>query len=332
MNTTSPPFTRLPLLIVALWAGVTTPDVQAEAFCALRDPVNTIYELFPTADGYRSNVKTVGRDARQTVLQELPLAMHFNELGRHTLYVAQKDGRTIGYVHARSEMSEWGLTEFAWAFTPNLTVSGVKIQRSRDPLMRRQSATELSTVVAGKNIAMLRVMYDESLNNNDRFLATLLASALKTIVITRTVWQDEIDVMDPVSISRSVFPSAMRFSPVQELYDARTLTMLAALDLTQSAAFDRTALVGYTIEGADGGSIGLAVHSPFDLDDPHRQLVWIVSPSGEIARVYNSHANEDDSDFGAVVGYAPESQHDCATVADIAALEIATLARRHLNK
>lgn len=81
-------------------------ETQAVAYCALRDLVNTIYTLFPEADAYRSSVKTIGRSARQAVLDQLPFKIHFNELGRHTLYMALQNGDVIGMVHARSEMTE----------------------------------------------------------------------------------------------------------------------------------------------------------------------------------------------------------------------------------
>lgn len=321
-------------LLLAWILVLCSPQTHAVAFCALRDPVNTIYELFPEADAYRSSVKTVGRDARSAVLNQLPFALHFNELGRHTLYVALQEGETVGYVHARSEMGEWGITEYAWALSPDLRIRGVKVQRSRDPVLRGKSAA-LSAIVRGKDLAALEILFKTSSDAADKQLASLASSAMKTIVITENVWADEISPVgayDTLEVSRKVFPEAIAFSRIAQLYDSKALAMLSELDLAQSPVFDRAALTAYTIQREDGATIAIAVHSPFELDHPNRQLLWIVSAEGDVELVYNRRTNRADQDFSSVVGYTPKDMKDCSTVADIAALEVSTVALRHLSE
>jgi len=50
---------RLTLGVLTFVLLVQTQSAFAVAYCALRDPVNTIYELFPEADSYRSSVQTI---------------------------------------------------------------------------------------------------------------------------------------------------------------------------------------------------------------------------------------------------------------------------------
>ena len=76
---------RLLLLLAVL---LVADDLNAQAFCALRDPQRQINVLFPEATSFRSIVRTVDEAARSEVAERLPFSLHFNELGRHTLYVA----------------------------------------------------------------------------------------------------------------------------------------------------------------------------------------------------------------------------------------------------
>lgn len=66
-----------------------TPQLQAEEFCALRDPQQGIFTLYPQqATSYRSIVRSINSSTRYQVKQQLPQnSLHFSELSRHTLYV-----------------------------------------------------------------------------------------------------------------------------------------------------------------------------------------------------------------------------------------------------
>ena len=307
------------------------PSAQAVAYCALRDPVTTIYDLFPEANSYRSNVKTVGRGAREAVLTQLPFSLHFNELGRHTLYIAQRDGQPVGFVHARSELGEWGMTEFAWALSTDLKVLGVKVQRSRDPRMRQKVDNELAARVVGKDLVALRKQFENLPSAQaDTQLATLLASAMKTLVITKAVWEDELPGLDIVGIAKQARIDADELVAIDVLYDPNVQKALNLIELQDSPVFDRTALVGYRLKKANGKAVAIAVRSPFELDNPHRRLLWVISADGEIKLVHNQLTGHADDDFASVVGYAPGHARDCSSLADLAALEMATLARHHL--
>ena len=85
-----------------------------QAYCAMRDPVTGIFKAFPQATSYRSITKTVTPDHRAAIAAELPFTLHFNELGRHTVYLAFKDRTPLGMVHVRSERGRYGLVEIGW--------------------------------------------------------------------------------------------------------------------------------------------------------------------------------------------------------------------------
>ncbi len=107
--------------------------VSANAYCSLRDPMAAIHHLYPQATDHQSIVKVVDKEARNAVSEQLPFTLHFNELGKHTLYVALDDKTPTGLIHARSELSDWGIVEIAWALNFDLSVHNFYIQRCRIP-------------------------------------------------------------------------------------------------------------------------------------------------------------------------------------------------------
>ena len=109
------------LLILQVFV-LLSESVNAVAYCSLRDPVAQIAQLYPGKTNQLSIVKTVDDKVRAEVQVALPRNdLHFSELGQHTLYIVMEGKTSLGYVHVRSEQSEWGLVEIAWAINKDLT-------------------------------------------------------------------------------------------------------------------------------------------------------------------------------------------------------------------
>ena len=88
---------------VVLVLFVLASNVLAGApYCALRDPSHQIYNMFPAATSYRSVVREVDSQARETLNEEIPFSLHNNELGEHTIYVPLEGSAPLGIVHVRS--------------------------------------------------------------------------------------------------------------------------------------------------------------------------------------------------------------------------------------
>jgi len=303
----------------------------AVAYCALRDPVNTIYSLFPEADSYRSSVQTVGREAREAVAKRLPLALHFNELGRHTLYVALQKGQPVGFVHARSEAGGWGLTEFAWAIELDLSIRTVQIQRSRDPSLRRLKPAELKGMVGGRSLDSLVEEHASRASKSNSPKRLLLASAMKTLVITETVWPDEFVAEVPLGVFSKTLPDVASVDPIKPLYDESTVGLLTANGLADSPAFQRDQLAGYRLKNSSGEPMGLAVLAPFDLESPARSLWWLVNLYGEILEVIDGELRAPSGAFRDAVGIAPSGIMNCSSLVELAALEISLVSRSHFG-
>ena len=210
------PFTKLCLLV--LLALITYPrESTAIAYCALRDPVEAIRFLFPHADSHRSVVKAVDNSARDEILKSLSFSLHFNELGKHTLYTILRAQHAIGFVHVRSELAPWGLMEVAWALSPDLTVKNFMFQRCRSRECSAQAITEILTLVADKSLQDLKAYLTEDGDalkpeiaaltkiENKAFVGAIIRSALKTIAVTSITWADEVNAVQRQKLSRAVF-------------------------------------------------------------------------------------------------------------------------------
>lgn len=188
---------KTPSILFCLLIQLTSFASHAKAFCALRDPVAQIYQLYPDADNYRSIVRTVDDNIRQQIIDRLPNhQLHHDELGRHTLYIPLRQGKPIGIVHVRSEQSRWGLVEIAWALDFDLTVVDFTFQRSRALDSKRLSREVFKQQLAGKNFAALSRYIsttDQLADANAQTLsAVVLVNGLKTLLVTELAWSTEI--------------------------------------------------------------------------------------------------------------------------------------------
>ncbi len=191
-------FPVITLIILSLWGS----HAHSVAFCALRDPVQNIYKLFPNATSYRSIVHEVNQSSQQHVKNSVPFSIHKDELGQHTLYVAMQENKALGFVHSRSEVGLWGLIEIVWAFDLHLNVVNFNFQRCRESSCDLIQSSDFVQLLKGKSVNELKSMIekedytlpDELANNEDaRTLAkTLMRSAIKTALVTEHSWRDEI--------------------------------------------------------------------------------------------------------------------------------------------
>ena len=191
-------WTALALLLTFSSASISS----GQAYCALRDPVRTLYKLFPEADSHVSIVREVSHDARQKVSDRLPFTLHSTELGTHTIYVVQRAGKAEGLVHVRSEHSDWGLVEVAWAIDPDLRIRGYEIQRCRSRHREEVESGKLADTLIGSSSAELQALIDANgaidlgglgVPTKAQPLArALIRSGLKTLEVTPVVWGADI--------------------------------------------------------------------------------------------------------------------------------------------
>ena len=182
-------------------------QLHAVAYCALRDPVHAMQLFYPGFDSYRSFLGLVGPELRSRLAESLPYDIHFNEFGKHTLYVAYRGDQAAGLVHARTEKGDWGLDELIWSFNMDMTVSDFRFQRSRSKWKEEVQSPEFKAVLHGKGFDELKRLVGPggSLTSDasamlpkgaEELAATVLRSALKTIVVTEYVWGSELQDLE----------------------------------------------------------------------------------------------------------------------------------------
>jgi len=182
---------------------------HGEAYCSLRDPVTQIRTLFPTKTNQLSIVKRVDERIRKQVKKSLPRNnLHFSELGKHTLYVALNKRKILGYVHVRSEQSQWGLVEIAWAINSDLTIKGFSCQRCRNPKRNLLEQPQFKQLFIDKNFQQLKLMLSidgtnakneitSQAQHSSELTSIVLRSALKTLLITDLLWSKELSQLEP---------------------------------------------------------------------------------------------------------------------------------------
>ncbi len=193
------------LMLSLVLLSFCSQSVYAVAYCSLRDPIAQITQLFPNKSNQLSIVKNVDVDIRAQVKAALPNNdLHFNELGKHTLYVAMQNGQALGYVHVRSELSDWGLVEIVWAIDMNMRIKDFVFQRCRSPEKAHVDNDNFKKMFIGKNYQDLkRLLKSDGVSANETLIKqapkapalanVVLRCALKTLLITDLLWQKELD-------------------------------------------------------------------------------------------------------------------------------------------
>lgn len=191
--------TRAIVFLVTLFLSIQSWS----AYCSLRNPVTTIFTLFPDANQHESIVRPITQETRLQVAEQLPFTLHYNELGMHTLYVVRKDARPAGFVHARSELSPWGIIEIAWAFDVDLKIRDLYFQRCRISACSESLRENVLQDIGGKTFdELVSLLSEEGEQLNDslkqkyqedfKLVSAIIKSALKTSLATRLVWHEEV--------------------------------------------------------------------------------------------------------------------------------------------
>jgi hypothetical protein len=193
------------ILSILLMLTLLSSNVSAIAYCSLRDPVSQIAKLYPQKTNQLSIVKTVDDSTRAQVKIALPSNdLHFSELGKHTLYIAMLGKNSLGYVHVRSEQSDWGLVEIVWAIDKELRISNFTFQRCRSPKNKKVAESivfkdifigknyqELKELLSNDGVTANKYVLDKA-KNAPELANVVLRCALKSLLLTEILWGEEL--------------------------------------------------------------------------------------------------------------------------------------------
>ncbi len=334
--------TTLAIVFALLLSVVTPTRCCAQAFCALRDPTARIYDLYPDASSYRSLVRTIDEDTRQHVANKLPFTIHFNELGRHTLYLPVKEKQPLGLVHARSEAGKWGLTEIVWSLSPDLVVNDFEFQRCRS---RKRMAVEnraFKEQIIGKDFKQLQALLtpsgDALAPNGVKVDAAakdvavnVIRSALKTIAVTQHAWSSELKVIQPLYHVQSAFAKTQRIQQVSQPYSPRVSDAVRKIfGADAKTGVDESRVQMFKGLLPNGQVSGFVVRTPWKMLQMRLDLWWHVNSEGEIIAVkcQGGWPDEDTKKaFVAVQGMEFESIEHCSAAAELVGATVMVLVK-----
>ena len=302
------------LLLTTAFASVTpTQALMGQAYCALRDPVRVLYEAYPDADGHRSIIRTVTVEDRTAIAEILPFTIHFDELGRHTLYVTVQAGLPLGVLHVRSERGRYGLTEIAWSLNLDGQITDVAFQRCRDAKLRAALDDELRAKMIGADVPMLLRLLDEEGWSDEARL--LLRSAAKTAAVTFIVWEDDL------LPTRAEVKAVNAWSGIDPILTPQSLDLSS---LSSNAGLDTESIRVWTVTHADGTHLGTLVRSLWKLAGHQAELWWRMDQGGRIVDVEILDGDDPSisNAFREVIGLEVSNVDKCATAAGVAAGEV----------
>jgi hypothetical protein len=254
-------------------------QAHSQAFCALRDPARHIRSVHGSPIETRSMVATIDNDIRRAVAQRLPFTLHARELGRHTLYLLTDDNQPVGYVHARSEASPWGMVEVIWSLDEELRVQEFRFQRCRSPKRESFESKEFRSWIRGRGFEELRTVMDQNAESikakyadmfqgREDLAVTIFRSALKAILVTELAWGNHIAQRRMKAMLANDF-GATSFEVANDGNDIRVLVGRNA----KSEEVGRVVRLPETVQGLTSGL--------FYLFSPNRNLqrIWRL-PTG----------------------------------------------------
>ena len=108
-----------------------------------------------------------------------------------------------GFVHVRSERGKWGLSELAWSLDAELNILGFKFQRSRESGQNYAESEAYQKQLKGLGTSELSEHLKQKASGQpgrikaplefEALSEMIVRSALKTIAVTRTVWDPTVD-------------------------------------------------------------------------------------------------------------------------------------------
>lgn len=335
----APPRWILTALLLCLTAGELAAQ-RSEAFCALRDPDREIRLLSPDYERHISLVRTITRDSRAKILDEVPFPIHFDELGQHTLYVVLSNKREVlGYVHVRSESFSWGLVRIAWMMDTDLNITSYRFQRCRSPQRAELESAATSEQIIGKSpkelSALLSPEGDELREGAVRvsdeameLMHVMIRSAIKTRAVTEIVWEREVGSVKATALAMKHLSGHERMNEVKDLYDQRDRDTLAASGLGESIGFDRAAVLSWNAQKKDEDRAGAVFRTPWSAGDMRAKLWWVLSAEGEILAVEDPERSLEPGSmqrFKGLIGRTFKSSDQCSSASELAALEVSLL-------
>lgn len=261
------------LLFMMVIAASYSPYSHA-AYCSLRDPITAINKLYPSATHHRSITREINRDNRHHISQSLPFTLLFNELGKHTLYAIMEDKVPLGFIHARSELTNSGLIEVVWAINLDMTIKDSYFQRCRNPKSKDPIfIADMKKLVKSRSFDQL--LNEVNSKQHSDLLSAIIKSALKTIAVTELVWRDDIEELRRNKLIYSYFGSDKEIAIEKDIKTKNTPQGMTFSMLTKEN------IDTYKIMKSKK-DMGTLVHAHWEQYNYSGSFYWLFSPDGVV--------------------------------------------------
>lgn len=323
-----------------------SPSLWGQAYCALRDPLSTIQKFSSESSGHRSITEMVGGAARKSVSEHLPFTIHFNEMGKHTLYVVLKEDQPEGLVHARSEKGKWGLVEIVWFLDLDLKIRDFSFQRCRDRSKTALESDAFKAQLRGKSFSEVRKMLNgegESIVEGEIKVAskamplavTTLRSALKTMHVTKVVWKDHLAKLRAESKKQANASTRANHDlvPVPNVYNRSVLKILSSIQQEEEWIIDRKSVTLHRSTDRTTGTKGLVLKTRCTAEEDMVEVSWAVDKLGRIAAVTPTTvwpASDIEEAFTGLESITLDQIRECSTPGQLAAAEVLAISKAHL--
>lgn len=324
------------ICLLSILCVVPVSELSAQAYCALRDPVRGLETLYPHATSYRSIVKTIDENTKAMVERNLPPnTLHFGELGRHTLYVAMADAHSLGLVHVRSEQSEWGLVEIAWAMDLDLNIVDFTFQRIRSRHRKALEAEHFRKQLWGKDLEQIKVLFKPGSSQVDprtldipagaeALVEVLIRSAAKTLLVTQAAWRADINEIKMLQKARQHFPAVDSVSLLENHYTPELQQQLQQQLGAQSLGFNRQSAAVVKVLDKNSAVIGAFLQGEVEISEEKTNILWAMQPDKRISSVEFSgrQPSQHSQDmFRSIVGERLDNIEHCSNRAELMSYE-----------
>ncbi|MCA8976330.1 MAG: hypothetical protein KDC98_16545 [Planctomycetes bacterium] len=252
------------------------------------DPQHGVFAAFPAADSYRVIVRDVDAEARKSIEALLPFRVHFDELGKHSLYVALRGRRPVGMIYVQREESAFGLAVVEWAFTFDMRVSSFRFQRVRSQHRQALEQSEFVRLLKGRTREELTVLLGvngqlrepaKGVGEEAQELASaVVRSGAKSMAVLDAVWASEIAKLHDMATGLQAFPQAVSFR--------RVLPQPATTpDADVAEAKAAEVLIAIRAFGANSKPLGTTADIRMDCGNGTTVVSWVLDADDQVIRV-----------------------------------------------
>lgn len=313
---------------------------QPEAYCALRDPDRELRLLVPDYIARTSWVRTIAKSHRKEIEEKVPFDIHFDELGKHTVYkVTSEKGTRL--IHVRSEAFHWGLVRIAWAMNSDLEILDYSFQRcrARGAVKDELTSKEVKAFLTNKTAKELKALLTEngmdlregsskvSADARGLFLV-MVQSAIKTMVVTDVGWRKEVRNEKAQELATLHFGVEASLGPELSPYTQDVESALSKAGLEEAVAFDRTELLRWRVRLADNSASAGVYSTPWSLGGQEARLFWVLDAESRILDVVDSGRMlnaEMAASMSTLIGRTFKGDESCSHASELSALELSIL-------